>query len=112
MVDDRSQDPAAYMIRPEEYAARIAADRHLAAQFCQFRSLGDTPDALQLAADEAREILARCNAMPVSTALAVNQSLDDSIRSIHETAVRNEARGDAVQVAWCRMLDEALRTAG
>ena len=35
----------------------IADDRHLAAQFCQYYSLGDTPDAHALVTDEARAIL-------------------------------------------------------
>ena len=86
----------------------IADDRHLAAQFCQYCSLGDTPDAVQLAVDEAREILALCNCMPVSSSLTANQSLDDSLRSIDEVATRSEERGDPVQVAWCRMLNDAL----
>ena len=112
MADTRSHDLIAQALRPEEYAELIADDRHLAAQFGQFCSLGDTPDALQLAVDEAREILARCNCMPVSTALTTNQSLDDSKTSIDEIAVRSELRGDTVQAAWCRMLNHALRAAG
>jgi len=91
---------------------RIAGDHHLASQFCQYRSLGDTPDAEQLALDEARAILTLCVSVPV-TAEATHRLLDDSIRSIEEVAACSEASGDAVQGAWCRMLSDALgATAG
>jgi len=109
MTDDRSDDIHPRTMRPEDYAAFIADDRHLAAQFCQFCSLGDTPDALQLAAEEAEEILALCNCMLISTALTANQSLDDSLKSIDEVAAQSVERGDSVQAAWCRMLNDALR---
>jgi len=111
MANDRWNNLTAQAVRPEDYAVLIADDRHLAAQFCQYCSLGDTPDALQLAADEAREILAVCTGMPVTTVVAANQSLDDSMKSIEEVATRSEERGDAVQAAWCRMLNHALGAA-
>ena len=111
MADDRSNDLTAQTIRPEDYAVLIADDRHLAAQFCQYRSLGDAPDALQLAVDEAREILAHCNCMPISTALTANQALDDSMKSIEEVAMRSDERGDAVQASWCRVLNDRLSAA-
>lgn len=111
MANDRSNDLIAQATRPEDYAAIIADDRHLAAQFCQFRSLGDGPDALQLAVDEVTAILALCNCMPISTALTANQALDDSMKSIEEVAMRSDERGDAVQASWCRMLNDRLSAA-
>ena len=111
MADERPHDVMSKTMRPEDYAVLIADDRHLAAQFCQYCSLGDTPDALQLGLDEAREILALCNCMPISTVLTVNRALDDSMKSIAEIATRSERRGDVVQAAWCRMLNHALGAA-
>lgn len=111
MADARSHDLIAQSTRPEDYAVLIADDRHLAVQFCQYCWLGDTPDALQLAVDEARAILALCRCMPIATALTANQSLDDSMKSIDEIAVRSDERGDAVQAVWCRMLNHALSAA-
>ena len=98
--------------RPEEYAVSIADDRHLAAQFCQYYSLGDTPDADALVTDEARAILARCAGATVADPGSPGQALDASMRSIDAVATRSQERGDAVQVAWCRMLRHALATAG
>jgi hypothetical protein len=111
MADDQQFDPTGPAVRPEEYAVRIAGDHHLAAQFCQYRSLGDTPDAEQLALDEAQVILTLCVSEPV-TAGGTHRSVDDSMRSIRQVAARSEARGDAVQAAWCRMLHDTLATVG
>jgi len=111
MADDQQVGLTGQTVGPEEYAGRIAGDRHLAAQFCQYRSLGDTPDAEQLAHDEARAIVTLCVAEP-TTDEATHRLLDDSIRSIEQVAARSEERGDAVQVAWCRMLHDALGAAG
>jgi len=111
MADDQRVSLTGRPVRPEEYAVRIAGDRHLAAQFCQYRSLGDTPDAEQLALDEARAIRTLCVSVPVA-AEATQRLVDDSMRSIEQVAARSEACGDAVQVAWCRMLNDALGAAG
>ena len=111
MADDQQAGLTGATVGPEEYAARIAGDSHLAAQFCQYRSLGDTPDAEQLALDEARAILTLCVSVPVTDEVA-HRLLDDSVRSIEQVAARSEARGDAVQVAWCRVLHDALAAAG
>ncbi len=111
MVDDQQADLSGPTVRPEEYAVRIAGDRHLAAQFCQYRSLGDTPDAEQLALDEARVIWTLCVSVPVADE-AVQRLMDGSMRSIEQVAASSEACGDAVQVAWCRMLNDALGAAG
>ena len=111
MADDQQVGLTGRTVGPEEYAVRIAGDRHLAAQFCQYRSLGDTPDAEELALDEVRAILTLCVSAPVTPG-STHRLLDDSIRSIEQVAARSEARGDAVQVAWCRMLHDALSIAG
>jgi hypothetical protein len=111
MAEDQQSGLTGPAVRPEEYAVRIAADHHLAAQFCQYRSLGDTPDAEQLALDEARAILTLCGSVPV-TAEATHRLVGDSMRSIRQVAARSEARGDAVQVAWCRMLHDTLAAVG
>ena len=44
-------------ITPDGYAKLVAEDRHLAAEFAQFRELGDMADALWGVAEAADEIL-------------------------------------------------------
>jgi len=95
-------------VSPEEHAILVASDRHLAAQAYQFLVLGDTPDALRIVADEARDIQALCTYMPVTSPTGTNRSLVDAMRSIEEVGDRCTQQGDAIQAMWCRMLNHRL----
>jgi hypothetical protein len=95
-------------VSPEEHAALVAGDRHLAAQVYHFCVLGDTSDAVQIVSDEADEILALCTYMPVTSAIGANQSLIEAMRSIEDVRSDSTRRGDAIQAMWCRMLNHRL----
>ncbi len=95
-------------VSPEEHAELIAADPFRARQVYDHIARGEVPDALDVVAAEAGEIQALCSYMPVTSAIAANQSLLESMRSIEGVGDRCMRLGDAVQAMWCRMLIHRL----
>jgi len=95
-------------VSPEEHAAFVAGDGHLAAQAYHYLVLGDTPDALRIVADEAREIRALCAGLPATSTSGTDRSLVEAVRAIEAVASRSLIRGDAVQAMWCGLLTSQL----
>jgi hypothetical protein len=95
-------------VSPEEHAVLVANDQFRARQVYDHLIRGEFPDALQIVAAEAGEIHALCTYMPVTSAIATDESLDESMRSIERVGDRCVRMGDAVQALWCRMLTQRL----
>jgi len=95
-------------VSPEEHAQLVASDQFRARQVYDHLLRGEIPDALGIVAAEADEILALCSYMPVTSAIAINESLEESIRSIESVGDRCVRMRDSVQALWCRMLTRRL----
>jgi hypothetical protein len=93
-------------ITPDGYAKLVAEDRHLAAEFAQFRELGDMADALWGVAEAADEILGYCNQLP--SPMERKLSLLMSLNTIEEVAERSDRQGDEIQASWCKLLSHKL----
>ena len=97
-------------VSPVEHALLVANDQFRARQVYDHLMRGEVPDALQIVAAEASEIQALCTYMPVTSAIAANESLGESVRSIERVGERCMRMGDAVQAMWCRMLNHKLES--
>ncbi len=110
MADHGRWPASAEAISAMEYVRAVADDRHLAAEFAQLSSLGDSPDALRVVAEAAADILERC--LLPTTSQDHGSSRDSILETIEHRARQADECGDQLQALWCRILAETLLDCG
>jgi hypothetical protein len=108
VLDEMRQTLTVRTVTPDEYATLVAEDRHLASEFAQLCTVGDTVDALQVVSEEAEGILAFCERMSATIPSVRNLSLLMSLKVIEEVAEQSDQLGDEVQASWCKLLNHKL----
>jgi uncharacterized protein with PhoU and TrkA domain len=109
-VSERRQQADVLTPTPVEWARALAEDRHLAVEFAQLSSVGDMPDAIQVATEAAADIVDRC--LRGHTPEDRDRSFALVVETIGRVARERDALGDELQAVWCRTLSECLLDGG